>query len=613
MGKMKVIKRDGRTIDFDRHKVEVAIQKANKEVRGKEKATKQEIDEIIEYIEELGKKRMLVEDIQDVIEEKLMEFDKYELAKKYIVYRYTRALVRKSNTTDESILGLIRKNNKEQEESTSVLASTQRNYIAGEVSRDLTKRLLLPEKITKAYEDGVLYFHNADYFVQPIFNTSFINIGDMLDNGTVINGMRIDPPKNFQVACILTTQIIATVASNQYGKQYVDLSHLGKYIEKSYKKIEEQLKKIYKLDLNENSITEISNNILKKEIKAGVQTLLYQINTLMTTTGKPPKVALILKLNKDDEYLKENSIIIEEVLNQTYNGMKNEDDEFVVPHFPELIYVLDELNNLSGREYDYLTKLAIKCTLKRSSPSYASGEKAKFLNEGQFNQGVVTINLVQIGLIADGDEEKFWEMLDEKLELCKEALMCRHYALLGINSNISPIHWQHGAISRINKNDKIDDLLMKKYSTLSLGYVGLDELSRVVKEKGIDEEEGHAFAIKVLKKLEAKTKEWQKDTGIGFNVYATESKHVLSKFAETDKEKFGTIKNVTDKGYYKKSYYMNEPNKINTIERLKLEGKFQELTSGGAVSYVSIEKNKNNIENIVRNIYDNIGYVEFKL
>ena len=251
--------------------------------------------------------------------------------------------------------------------------------------------------------------------------------------------------------------------------------------------------------------------------------------------------------------------------------------------------------------------------MKRSSPSYASGEKAKFLNEGQFNQGVVTINLVQIGLIADGDEEKFWKMLDEKLELCKEALMCRHYALLGINSNISPIHWQHGAISRINKNDKIDDLLMKKYSTLSLGYVGLDELSRVIKEKGIDEEEGHFFAIKVLKKLEAKTKEWKKDTGIGFNVYATESKHVLSKFAETDKEKFGTIKNVTDKGYYKKSYYMNEPNKINTIERLKLEGEFQELTSGGAVSYVSIEKNKNNIENIVRNIYDNIGYVEFKL
>ena len=610
---MKVIKRDGRAVDYDKQKISIAINKANNEVVPEKRASKDEIKEITNYIEALGKKRMLVEDIQDVIEQKLMELDKYELAKKYIVYRYTRALVRKSNTTDESILGLIRKNNKEQEESTSVLASTQRNYIAGEVSRDLTKRLLLPEKITKAYEDGVLYFHNADYFVQPIFNTSFINIGDMLDNGTVINGMIIDPPKNFQVACILTTQIIATVASNQYGKQYVDLSHLGKYIEKSHKKIEEQLKDIYKLNLNEDSIKEISNNILKKEIKAGVQTLLYQINTLMTTTGKPPKVALILKLNKDDEYLKENAIIVEEILNQTYNGMKNEDDEFVVPHFPELIYVLDELNNLSGGEYDYLTKLAIKCTLKRSSPSYASGKKAKFLNEGQFNQGVVTINLVQIGLIADGDEEKFWEMLDEKLELCKEALMCRHYALLGINSNISPIHWQHGAISRINKNDKIDDLLMKKYSTLSLGYVGLDELSRVIKEKGIDEEEGHAFAIKVLKKLEAKTNEWQKDTGIGFNVYATESKHVLNKFAESDKEKFGTIKNVTDKGYYKKSYYMNEPDKIDTIERLELEGEFQELTAGGAVSYVSIEKNKNNIENIVRNIYDNIGYVEFKL
>lgn len=610
---MKVIKRDGRAVDYDKQKISIAINKANNEVVPEKRASKDEIKEITNYIEALGKKRMLVEDIQDVIEQKLMELDKYELAKKYIVYRYTRALVRKSNTTDESILGLIRKNNKEQEESTSVLASTQRNYIAGEVSRDLTKRLLLPEKITKAYEDGVLYFHNADYFVQPIFNTSFINIGDMLDNGTVINGMIIDPPKNFQVACILTTQIIATVASNQYGKQYVDLSHLGKYIEKSHKKIEEQLKDIYKLNLNEDSIKEISNNILKKEIKAGVQTLLYQINTLMTTTGKPPKVALILKLNKDDEYLKENAIIVEEILNQTYNGMKNEDDEFVVPDFPELIYVLDELNNLSGGEYDYLTKLAIKCTLKRSSPSYASGKKAKFLNEGQFNQGVVTINLVQIGLIADGDEEKFWEMLDEKLELCKEALMCRHYALLGINSNISPIHWQHGAISRINKNDKIDDLLMKKYSTLSLGYVGLDELSRVIKEKGIDEEEGHAFAIKVLKKLEAKTNEWQKDTGIGFNVYATESKHVLNKFAESDKEKFGTIKNVTDKGYYKKSYYMNEPDKIDTIERLELEGEFQELTAGGAVSYVSIEKNKNNIENIVRNIYDNIGYVEFKL
>ena len=376
---MKIIKRDGRAVDYNREKIEIAIEKANKEVRQKERATKEEIKDIIKYIEELGKKRMLVEDIQDIIEEKLMEINKYELAKKYIVYRYTRALVRKQNTTDESILGLIRNENKELAEENSnkntLLASTQRDYIAGEVSRDLTKRLLLPEKIVKADNDGVLHFHDADYFVQPIFNCCLINIADMLDNGTVMNGKLIESPKSFQVACTVVTQIIASVASNQYGGQSVDLIHLGKYLRKSYDKFKKEMQEKYKGKMTDELIESIVQDRLKSELKSGVQTIQYQINTLMTTNGQSPFVTLFLHLEKDDPYIKENAMIIEEVIHQREEGIKNEKGVYVTPAFPKLVYVLDEFNNLSGGEYDYLTKLAVKCSAKRMYPDYISAKK----------------------------------------------------------------------------------------------------------------------------------------------------------------------------------------------------------------------------------------------
>ena len=376
---MKIIKRDGRAVDYDREKIKIAIEKANEEVRAKERATKEEIKNIIAYIEESNKKRMLVEDIQDIIEEKLMEIDKYELAKKYIVYRYTRALVRKQNTTDESILGLLRNENKELAEENSnkntLLASTQRDYIAGEVSRDLTKRLLLPEKIVKADEEGVLHFHDADYFVQPIFNCCLINIADMLDNGTVMNGKMIETPKSFQVACTITTQIIAAVASNQYGGQSVDMIHLGKYLRKSYDKFKEEMQEKYQGKIPEDTLEEIVQDRLQAEIRAGVQTIQYQINTLMTTNGQSPFVTLFLHLEKDDPYIKENAMIIEEVIKQRLQGIKNDNGVYVTPAFPKLVYVLDECNNLTGGEYDYLTKLAVECSAKRMYPDYISAKK----------------------------------------------------------------------------------------------------------------------------------------------------------------------------------------------------------------------------------------------
>ena len=378
---MKIIKRDGRIVDFDRQKIMIAIEKANEEVRGRQKASKEDIKEIVKYIEDLDKKRMLVEDIQDIIEEKLMEMEKYELAKKYIVYRYTRALIRKQNTTDETILGIIRNENKELAEENSnkntMLASTQRDYIAGEVSRDLTKRLLLPEKISKANEEGVLHFHDADYFVQPIFNCCLINISDMLDNGTVMNGKMIESPKSFQVACTVTTQIIAAVASNQYGGQSVDMKHLGKYLRKSYNKFKEEIEAKYKDKLSQDIIEDLVQTRLKAELKAGVQTIQYQINTLMTTNGQSPFVTLFLHLEPDDPYIKENAMIIEEILRQRYEGIKNEAGIYVTPAFPKLVYVLDEHNCLKGGEYDYLTKLAVKCSSKRMYPDYISAKKMR--------------------------------------------------------------------------------------------------------------------------------------------------------------------------------------------------------------------------------------------
>ena len=641
---MKVIKRDGRAVDYDRSKIQIAIEKANKEVKPAERATKEDIKEIIKYIEELNKKRMLVEDIQDIIEEKLMEINKYELAKKYIVYRYTRALVRKQNTTDETILGIIRNDNKELAEENSnkntMLASTQRDYIAGEVSRDLTRRLLLPEKIAKADAEGVLHFHDADYFVQPIFNCCLINIADMLDNGTVMNGKLIESPKSFQVACTVTTQIIAAVASNQYGGQSVDMIHLGKYLRKSYDKFKKQIDEKYKGKLPDEVIEDLVQDRVKAELKSGVQTIQYQINTLMTTNGQSPFVTLFLHLEKDDPYIKENAMIIEEILRQRYEGIKNEAGVYVTPAFPKLVYVLDEFNNLQGGEYDYLTRLAVKCSAKRMYPDYISAKKMRenyegnvfspmgcrsFLSpwkdengnykfEGRFNQGVVSINLPQVAIIADGDEDKFWKLLDERLELCKEALMCRHYALLGTHSDISPIHWQHGAIARLQKGEKIDKLLYGGYSTISLGYIGIYEMTKLMKGVSQTEPEGHEFAVKVMKHLRETTDRWKKETNIGFALYGTPAESLCYKFARIDKERFGTIKDVTDKGYYTNSYHVDVREKIDAFEKLKFESEFQKISSGGAISYIEIpnmEKNLDALETVVKFIYDNIQYAEF--
>ena len=641
---MKVIKRDGRAVDYDREKIAVAIEKANQEVKSKERATKQEIKDIIQYVEDLGKKRILVEDIQDIIEEKLMEIQKYELAKKYIVYRYTRALVRKQNTTDESILGLIKNENKELAEENSnkntLLASTQRDYIAGEVSRDLTKRLLLPEKIVKADNEGVLHFHDADYFIQPIFNCCLINISDMLDNGTVMNGKMIESPKSFQVACTVTTQIIAAVASNQYGGQSVDLKHLGKYLRKSYDKFKAEIEKKYKGKLSDDIIEDLVQDRLKAELKAGVQTIQYQINTLMTTNGQSPFVTLFLHLEEDDPYIKENAMIIEEVLRQRYEGIKNEAGVYVTPAFPKLVYVLDEFNCLKGGKYDYLTKLAVKCSAKRMYPDYISAkkmrenyegnvfspmgcrsflspwkdEKGNYKFEGRFNQGVVSINLPQVAIVADGDEDKFWKLLDERLELCKEALMCRHYALLGTHSDISPIHWQYGAVARLAKGEKIDKLLYGGYSTISLGYIGVYEMTKVMKGVSHTTPEGHDFAIRVMKHLRETVNRWKEETNIGFALYGTPAESLCYKFARIDKERFGTIKDVTDKGYYTNSYHVDVREKIDAFEKLGFESEFQKISSGGAISYIEIpnmQKNIDALETAVKFIYDNIQYAEF--
>lgn len=641
---MKIIKRDGRIVDYDRQKIAVAIEKANRDVTGKEKATKEEIKEIIDYIEGLGKRRILVEDVQDIIEEKLMDMGKHKLAKEYIVYRYNRALVRKSNTTDESILGLIRNENKELAEENSnkntMLASTQRDYIAGEVSRDLTNRLLLPEKIVKAHQNGVLHFHDADYFVQPIFNCCLINIGDMLDNGTVMNGKLIESPKSFQVACIVMTQIIASVASNQYGGQSVSLKHLGKYLRKSYNKYKKQIEEKYKGKLSGSTIEELVDARVRHELESGVQTIQYQINTLMTTNGQTPFVTLFLQLEENDPYIKENAMIIEEILKQRIQGVKNEAGVYVTPAFPKLVYVLDEHNCLKGGKYDYLTRLAVKCSAKRMYPDYISAKKMRenyegnvfspmgcrsFLSpwkdengnykfEGRFNQGVVSINLPQVAIIAEGDEEKFWKLLDERLELCKEALMCRHYALLGTTSDISPIHWQYGAIARLQKGEKIDKLLYGGYSTMSLGYIGIYEMTKLMKGVSHTTPEGHEFALKVMKHLRETTDKWKKETNIGFALYGTPAESLCYKFARVDKEQFGTIEDVTDKGYYTNSYHVDVREKIDAFEKLKFESEFQKISSGGAISYVEIPNMQHNLialETAVKFIYDNIQYAEF--
>ena len=499
---MKVIKRDGRVVDYDRNKIIIAIEKANNEViEDINKADKEDIKKITNYVEKIDKKRILVEDMQDIIEQKLMEIGKYELAKKYIVYRYTRALVRKSNTTDETILGLIRKQSKENlnmdQNQNTLLASKQRDYIAGEVSKDLTKRLLLPEKISKANEAGILYFHNSDYFVQPIINHCVTNVKDMLYNGTKINDVQIDEPESFLTACNILTQIIAQVGSNLYGMQYIDLSFLGKFLNKSNINYEQELNEEFGDMVSKEKTKEIKEKLIKKELQNGVKILRKQLKTLTTTGGKNLDILLYLDLNHEKEYLKENLIIKEEIIKQMPDELKEENYKFI----------------------------------------------------GKFNQGTLSINLPQIAIEADENEEEFYKILDERLELCKEALMCRHYQLLGTLSDVSPIIWQDGGVARLKPGEKIDKMLLGKYSNLSLGYIGTNEMAELMKNgKTVDEK--NKFIIKVIKNLKETLEKWKEETKIGFVLDGHPPEGVGYKFAIKDKERYGIIKKVTDKGYY---------------------------------------------------------------
>lgn len=643
---MIVIKRDGQEVNYNRSKIIVAIGKANEEVPEEERISNQEIEEIVSYVEtrKRKRKRILVEDIQDIIEQKLMALGKFDLAKRYIVYRYTRELVRRANTTDDSILSLIKNSNKEVMEENSnknaTAASTQRDLIAGEVSKDLTKRLLLPEKIAKAHEEGILHFHDADYFVQPIFNCCLINIQDMLDNGTVMNGKLIESPKSFQVACTVMTQIISAVASSQYGGQSVDLKHLGKYLRKSHDKYEKAYRAHFGDEFDDDTIEKLVQDRLKDELKSGVQTIQYQINTLMTTNGQSPFVTLFLNLDENNEYIEENAMIVEEILRQRLEGIKNEKGVYVTPAFPKLIYVLDENNCLKGGKYDYITKLAVKCSAKRMYPDYISAKKMRenyegnvfscmgcrsFLSpwkdengnykfEGRFNQGVVSINLPQIGILAKGNEEVFWKLMDERLQLCFEALMCRHNALKGTLSDVSPIHWQYGAIARLDKGEKIDPLLYGGYSTMSLGYIGLYEVTKLMKGVSHTDPVGEEFALRVMNHMKETADRWRDETNIGFSLYGTPAESLCYRFARIDLEKFGEIKDITDKGYYTNSYHVDVREKIDAFSKFSFESQFQKISSGGSISYVEIPNMRHNLEaleEVVKFIYDNIQYAEF--
>lgn len=647
-----IIKRDGNTVPYQREKIALAINKANREVKDFEKATPQEIEHILDQIEKTSRTRLAVEEIQDQVEEGLMREGRYFLAKEYIIYREKHAMIRHSNTTDESIMKLIRHSNKELNEENAnknpMILSTQRDYIAGETSKDISDRILLPERIVKAHRDGVLHFHDKDYFIQKgMFNCCLVNIDDMLSNGTVMNGKMIESPKSFQVACTVMTQIISAVASNQYGGQSVNIKHLGKYLRRTYEKAYRSAQKsmasletVMGPEKFEEAITAIAHDRMMEDLKAGVQTIQYQINTLMTTNGQSPFVTLFLHLDREDEYLEEVALIIEEILNQRLQGIKNESGVYVTPAFPKLIYVLTEENILKGGKYDYLTHLAAECSSKRMYPDYISEKIMKqnyegqvfspmgcrsFLAsykdqnnqykwEGRFNQGVVSLNLPQIGIVAKGNMDQFWKLLEERLELCYEALMCRHQSLLGTISDVSPIHWQYGAIARLQPGEKIDSYLKDGYSTISLGYIGLYELTTLMTQQSHTSEEGQVFARDVLNYLHDKTEEWKQATNIGFGLYGTPAESLCYRFAKIDLERFGSIENVTDKGYYTNSYHVDVREQIDAFTKLTFESQFQKISSGGSISYIEVPFLFNNlgaIESVIQFMYDNIQYAEF--
>ena len=656
---MKIIKRDGHIVDYNSEKIRTAIGKANKEVRGKEKATEEEIEKIIKYIEELNKKRILVEDIQDIIEEKLMEFEKYKLAKKYITYRYTRELVRKANTTDQTIKELIEGENEywnnENSNKNAEVVTTQRDYLAGITSTDITRRFLLPEDIVQAHDDGIIHFHDADYFAQnALHNCELINLEDMLQNGTIINGVMIEKPHRFITAATIATQIILAVTSSSYGGATISLSHLAPFVRDSYNKY---YKKYKDRKLKEEDCKKFAKQDTKKEIEDGVQTFNYQVNSMTNTNGQAPFLSVNMYLGETEEYKEELAMIIEEFLNQRILGFKNEKGVYITPAFPKLLYILEEDNIHKNSKYWYLTELAAKCTAKRMVPDYISEKVMKELKKnengdgdcypcmgcrsfltpdrsvslgniskaknyvdgkgkyyGRFNQGVVTINLPDIALSADKDVEKFWKIFDERLELCHRALQIRHKRLSNVTSDVAPILWQHGALARLEKGESIHELLHHGYSTISLGYAGLYECVKYMTgHSHTDDGEGKEFGLEIMQHLNDATNKWKEEEDIDYSVYGTPIESTTYKFAKCLKARFGTVKGITDRGYITNSYHVPVFEEIDAFSKLKLESEFQKLSPGGAISYIETPNLQNNIEaviEVIQFIYDNIMYAE---
>ena len=661
---MKIIKRSGQEVLFDAEKIFAAVAKANAATAGARELTPTQIRAISDRIEEIASslnRALSVEEIQELVETEIMKAGAYETAKRYIRYRYTRTLVRQSNTTDEQILTLIESNNEEvmQENSNKdpKVNAVQRDYMAGEVSKDLTKRVLLPSDIVEAHEQGIIHFHDMDYFAQHMHNCDLVNLEDMLQNGTVISGTMIEKPHSFSTACNIATQIIAQVASNQYGGQSISLTHLAPFVNISRQKIRRDVIDECKLlghDItDEEAITAVVESRLREEIRRGVQTIQYQVVTLMTTNGQSPFVTLFLVLREGDPYMEENAAIIQEILSQRLEGIKNEKGVYITPAFPKLVYVLDEFNNLTGGKYDYLTELAVKCSAKRMYPDYISAKKMRenyqgnvfspmgcrsFLTPdrftdagvgnianaknyvpgqhkyyGRFNQGVVTLNLPDVALSSGGDKDKFWDILNERLELCHRALLCRHERLKGTISDVSPILWQYGALARLEKGEVIDRLLFNGYSTISLGYAGLYECVKYMTGKSHTDPEAKPFAIAVMNRLNDACKAWKAASNVDFSLYGTPLESTTYKFAKALQRRFGVIPGVTDRNYITNSYHVHVTEQIDAFEKLRFESEFQALSPGGAISYVEVPNMQNNLTAVLRVIqfiYDNIIYAE---
>lgn len=653
---MKIIKRSGTEVGFNIEKIIAAVKKANKEVAESERLTDKKIDEISRNVEQicLNMNRTLnVEEIQDLVENQIMNCKSFEVARKYITYRYKRYLVRKSNSTDKQILSLIECNNEEVKQENSnknpVINSVQRDYMAGEVSKDITKRFLLPEDIVKAHEEGIIHFHDSDYFAQHMHNCCLVNLEDMLQNGTVISEVMIEKPKSFSTACNVATQCIAQIASSQYGGQSITLSHLAPFVNISRQKLRKIVFEEFKtagLSLDEEKINEVAEMRVKEEIKRGVQMIQYQVITLMTTNGQAPFVTIFMYLDevKEGQLRDDLALVIKEMLKQRILGVKNEKGVYVTPAFPKLIYVLEEDNIKEGSKYWEITKLAAECTAKRMVPDYISEKKMleykidkngnghcypcmgcrSFLTPyidgngnpkyyGRFNQGVVTINLVDVACSSKKDLDKFWEIFDERLELCRRALMCRHERLLNTPSDVAPILWQYGALARLHKGETINKLLFNGYSTISLGYAGLCECTKYMTGKSHTENKGTQFALNVMQHLNDTCKKWAKETNIDFSIYGTPLESTTYKFAKYLQKRFGLIKDITDRNYITNSYHVHVTEEIDAFNKLTFESQFQKLSPGGAVSYVEVPNMQNNIEAVLavmKHIYENIMYAE---